>query len=114
MPEHWWMVKAIAGCNSDNVEGVQGVGIVKAIQFLKGQMNPKTKTYEKIVSDYRTIVDRNKELVKLPLKGTMKVKPKPTKFKRKEMINICKTHGFQKWGDEDWLNEWELYLRGEG
>jgi len=67
-PRRWANVKAIAGCTSDNVEGIHGVGETKAVQYLKGEMNPLTQTYKNI-SKRMSRVRRNLQLVKLPWPG---------------------------------------------
>jgi DNA polymerase-1 len=69
-PEQWWRVKAIAGCSSDKVPGIAGIGEKKAVKYLLGKMNRKTKEYQKIESEESLeIFNRNKKLVKLPLEG---------------------------------------------
>lgn len=67
-PDQWPLVKAIAGCSGDNVQGIQGVGEVKACQYLLGTMNQKTKTYSKIESNTE-LIKRNLPLVRLPFPG---------------------------------------------
>ena len=39
LPAQWGMVKQIAGCSSDNVKGIQGVGEITAIKYLKGELS---------------------------------------------------------------------------
>lgn len=64
-PWHWDRVKAIAGCSSDCIPGVPGVGEKTAIKYLRGQLDSKTKKYQDI-SKSRDIIDRNQRLVGLP------------------------------------------------
>lgn len=67
----WKMVKAIAGCTSDGVEGIQGVGEVTAIKYLKNQLKKTTKAWHAITSTKgKEIIKRNLLLVELPYKGT--------------------------------------------
>lgn len=70
-PERWHCVKALAGCDSDDVPGVKGVGIATAIQYLRGKLNPTWETAKRIEAS-KDIFNRNLGLVKLPLPG---VKP---------------------------------------
>lgn len=69
-PDMWHMVKAIAGCSSDNIEGIKGVGEKTAIKYLTGNLKETTKAYEAIESSSgEEIIRRNVKLTKLPLKG---------------------------------------------
>lgn len=67
LPTSWADVKAIAGCSSDNVVGIKGVGEKTAVKFLKGQLKPSTKTYIGILDGMGTVA-RNRTLVTLPLR----------------------------------------------
>lgn len=68
-PRKWAWIKAIAGCNSDDITGVDGVGEKKAAQFLKKEMNRKTPTYAKLIKA-RKLAKKNLPLVTLPFEGT--------------------------------------------
>lgn len=72
-PAQWVEVKALAGCTSDNVQGITGVGEKTAIKYLKGKLKPGTIAYERIVSN-SALIKLNTRLVELPYKGTMKCK----------------------------------------
>lgn len=70
-PTDWAKVKAIAGCNTDDVPGVDGVGEVTAAKYLRGDFRARTPTVQKIEAwmadeQYRT----NLKLVTLPYPGT--------------------------------------------
>jgi DNA polymerase-1 len=70
-PREWSMVKAIAGCNTDNVKGIKGIGEKTAIKYLKGKLKETNKKYCDIVSmSGIELYYRNLELVELPMKGT--------------------------------------------
>jgi 5'-3' exonuclease len=58
-PGEWVTVKALAGCDGDNVPGVKGVGPKTAVKILRGQ-------HKTTLSDYKSVIDRNLQLVKLP------------------------------------------------
>jgi len=64
-PADWAAALAIAGCDTDNVEGIPGVGVKTAIKFLNRQLNNKTQAYQKIANN-EVVSDRNLELVCLP------------------------------------------------
>lgn len=68
-PSMWSEVKAIAGCVSDKVKGVKGVGEKKAAAFLRNEIKPGSIAGQNIVNGSSTI-ERNRKLVRLPFKGT--------------------------------------------
>lgn len=65
----WAQVKAIAGCVSDNIRGIQGVGEKTAIKFLQGTLVETTKTY-KAIRDGTSLIKHNHKLVTLPFPKT--------------------------------------------
>lgn len=64
-PGKWATVKAIAGCTSDNIRGVNRVGESTAIKYLKGKLKPEAKTLQAI-RDSSKMIEFNMKLVKLP------------------------------------------------
>jgi 5'-3' exonuclease len=69
-PSKWAVVKAIAGCKSDEVIGIKGVGDISAIKYLRGALPKHTLQYQSIRSpDGRAIVRGNRRLVELPYEG---------------------------------------------
>lgn len=76
-PDQWPVAKAIAGCTSDSVKGVGGVGLKTACQFLRGELNPTHKAWEKIEDWVENNVqyETNLKLVTLPFAGSMPVRP---------------------------------------
>ena len=73
-PYKWANVKAIAGCSSDNVAGIAGVGEKTAAKYLAGDLSTKTKAYQAIHSNTR--LSSNLALTKLPFKGTITIHDK--------------------------------------
>lgn len=67
-PERWHCVKALAGCVSDDVPGVEGVGIATAIKYLTGTLSPSWETAKRIEAS-KDVFNLNLKLVKLPLPG---------------------------------------------
>jgi len=67
-PSMWSMVKAIAGCNSDGVPGVRGVGEKTAVKYISGNLNTESKKYQDIINSHE-LIDRNLKLVDLPAEG---------------------------------------------
>uniref|UniRef100_A0A6M3KLG9 Putative exonuclease n=1 Tax=viral metagenome TaxID=1070528 RepID=A0A6M3KLG9_9ZZZZ len=75
-PSKWKYVKALAGCNTDNVKGIKGVGPKTAIKYITGNLPNTHKIYDKIVKEEKHILAQNLPLVSLPFRGT----PVPTVF----------------------------------
>lgn len=71
-PYEWTMVKAIAGCITDNVKGVKGVGEKTAIKYLTGKLTEGVKYFDITCPYGKFVFDRNLPLVELPMKGTKK------------------------------------------
>ena len=67
-PDDWAEVKAIAGCQSDNVQGVRGVGEVTAAKYIRGELKPTAKAFNSIEAA-GDIIKRNRKLVTLPYPG---------------------------------------------
>lgn len=65
----WSDVKALAGCHTDNVKGIKGIGIKTAVKFLSGKLPNTHKTFKAIIDGNKTW-EKNLEYVRLPLKGT--------------------------------------------
>lgn len=64
-PKEWAGVKSITGCKSDNIEGVDGVGPVTAIKFMRGTLDFDSQRYKRIMAN-AAITASNLELIKLP------------------------------------------------
>lgn len=69
-PPVWATVKAMAGCSSDSIPGVKGVGEKTAAKFIRGELGEKTKAHAAIKSFSAADRKRNKLLTTLPFPGT--------------------------------------------
>ncbi len=67
-PSIWAHIKAIAGCKSDDVPGVKGVGEKTAVKFLAGSLKESTKAFKSIVAKSK-MIERNLQLTRLPMSG---------------------------------------------
>jgi 5'-3' exonuclease len=107
-PSDWVNVKAIAGCHSDNVEGLSGVGEKGMIDYLAGRMKVNQK-YLKI-SDAMLFKNPhfqdNLKLVKLPFSTT----PVPPIFDNQctiqSYMDICNEFGLKSLIEPQGLNQW--------
>lgn len=72
-PKDWIFVKATAGCSSDNITGIPGIGEKSAIKYLLKQLKSNSSYYKKIRTFLLKETDKytiNKQLVTLPYPGT--------------------------------------------
>jgi len=110
-PRDWVRVKAIAGCSSDEVPGVAGVGNKTAAKYLRGILKKDSKAYKDITSeDGRKIEERNLELVRLPYPKTSPISMKADQLSMAEFMAVCEEFGFNSFLAEDKLNEWEDFF----
>jgi DNA polymerase-1 len=67
-PSKWASVKAIAGCKSDNVLGIHGIGERTAANYVAGKKLSAAR--EKLLNEHgERMLNQNLPLVKLPLPG---------------------------------------------
>jgi 5'-3' exonuclease len=70
-PSMWVGVKTLAGCTTDKVPGLKGIGEGLAVKYLKGEM-PAGKRYDSIVAHLRTPeCKRDRKLVTIPFDGRL-------------------------------------------
>lgn len=69
-PQKWAEVKALAGCTSDTVPGVPGVGKDTARKYIQGKLARGTRRESIMSYAGKKIIERNRWLVTLPLPGT--------------------------------------------
>jgi DNA polymerase-1 len=94
-PKQWSLVKAIAGCTSDCVPGVVGVGEKTAIAYIRNELS-SGKKFDKIESNYE-LIQFNKQLVKLPHKETKPVIIPKDKISFKQWKDACRRWDVQSW-----------------
>lgn len=70
-PDEWGLVKAIAGCTSDKVTGVKGIGEKKAVFYLRKTLSEKMVNR---IKESKEIIEKNKPIVILPHKKMAPVK----------------------------------------
>lgn len=106
-PVKWAFVKAIAGCSTDEVRGIDGVGYNTAAKYLAGIL-PNGKSKQKIDSqEGKEIFCRNLELVGLPYDG---LKPINIKELNEDDISVEKFKAiFGQYGFRSLLKDEEIY-----
>ena len=91
----WHLVKSIAGCTTDNVKGVMGVGEKTAIKYLTGQLTTGKKYLDIMTLKGRAIFSRNMHLVKLPMRGTQGCRLKRDKLSESGWKEVTKLLGMK-------------------
>lgn len=113
-PEHWWKVKALAGCNTDEVPGVFGIGEAKAIAFFNKELKEDSKAYKKIMTDEsRALYKRNIPLVKLPFDGCSPITLLENSFKKKNFIEMCEKYKIFYALEPEELQKWKYFFTGK-
>ena len=119
-PSQWPLVKAIAGCRSDGIPGVGGVGEKSAIDWLRGALPEGSKRRGAILRFVASEEGRrNLRLVRLPWENDSSFLSAADRrelfFPSEAAINSCSA-GLQRltgrWNDEQALL-WHLFLRGD-
>jgi DNA polymerase I len=92
---YWWaQVKAIAGCPSDNIKGIEGVGEKTAIKYVRGKLGETTKAF-RAIKQGKIRTKRNIQLVKLPLKGTQSMRIESDSITQRGWDKVTKTLGMK-------------------
>ena len=107
-PSEWAKVKALGGCSSDHVIGIEGVGEKTAIKYLRNELNPG-KVYDRIEDQKKEMTRRNYPLVCLPFAGDRPINITEIKyeelmvgdfmdtFQRLEFISLLSEEAFSDW-----------------
>lgn len=94
VPCQWATVKSIAGCSTDNVQGIKGVGEKTAVKYLRGLLKPTSKAFRAIEAG-KTIIERNKKLTRLPLHGAGIPKLQKDQVTKEGWDSVCRKLGFK-------------------
>jgi 5'-3' exonuclease len=108
-PRQWIEVKAMAGCASDKIDGIPGVGEDSAIKYLNNVLS-KGKILDKIESDQgKKIISECRNLVSLPYLGDTPINisyPVEDEFQSLDFIDTFNKYGcysyvdnFEKWAE---------------
>lgn len=106
-PDYWHLFKALAGCSSDEIPGIPGIGKTYALRFLKDELEDDSKPMQLIYEARNTIFLRNHWLVTLPLPGLKKHRFKILKndLTRKKLRTMCLAY------DIEVSNEWKRFCK---
>jgi len=92
-PALWSTVKALAGCSSDNIQGVRGVGEKTAIAYVQGKLKPG-RLFDAIVTSIGSW-EKNLQLVELPFAGTNPLELQDDRVNRKSWTKVMKELGIR-------------------
>jgi DNA polymerase-1 len=111
-PSRWGEVKALAGCSTDNVAGVPGVGDKTAVKYLRGHLSAKSKAYGRIESEEgKAIKKRNEALVVLPHLETDEVHVREPELKSDVLMAVAERYGMVS--ILKGRTGWKLFLEGQ-
>jgi len=107
-PQKWALIKAIAGCSTDSVDGIVGVGEITAAKYVAGILHGKP--LEKIESpEGKSIIDRNKPLVTLPYIGLRPIRITGLEEDNLSYSSFCSTfsqYGFRSLLTDNEVSKW--------
>lgn len=110
-PHQWATVKAIAGCKTDEVPGIKGVGNATAIKYIQHKINIKTKAFSNITCpEGQFIIARNKPLVTLPFRNCPEIDMVPDELDFDAFMDVCKELNFQSILNRDSLQRWKEHI----
>lgn len=91
-PRSWVTVKAMAGCDSDNVDGIDGIGEVNAVKHMRGLVKSGSAVEAKIIAG-ADITRKNIPLVMLPFEGVKRVILCPDRVTREKWVAFADSIG---------------------
>ncbi len=95
-PDMWADVKGIAGCTTDEVPGIEGIGEGRAISYLLGNMKSTSKLYKRILNGSETI-ELTRRLTVLPFEGTPRYRLKYDQCRVKYLKEVAKKYNLQSY-----------------
>ena len=106
-PGDWVEVKKVAGCPTDGVPGVSGVGIKRAIKYIKGELTGKK--YQNIIYN-KKLIKRNEKLVKLPFEGTKEFPLVFNPLDLNTIFEVCEQFGLYSLLQGKRLDTWKTFV----
>jgi 5'-3' exonuclease, N-terminal resolvase-like domain len=112
-PQHWGRVKAVAGCKTDGVPGVPGVGEATAIEYILHRLPARLKRAQAIGCEKGVMtIARNERLVVLPHERTKPFELSLPRFNPMVFFHICEELGIHSYLKEPKHSEWIKLFRG--
>ena len=111
-PDQWGNVKSLAGCHSDNVPGIPGIGEARAIDYIMGgKLGARWKSAIES-PEGREILNRNQQLVKLPHLATSILNLVNPAYNPDVFWQWCEKLGFKSYIDSGKARAWKLFFDG--
>lgn len=110
-PPEWVLVKAIAGCVSDTVKGIVGVGEKTAIKYILKQLKPESNILKTIESNEK-LINFNKQLVELPFKECPLPKIKQNVLSISNFVDIINKYKLISFKEENEKYLWIDFFNG--
>jgi len=104
----WGVVKAMAGCSSDKVDGIKGVGDKRASSFLNKSLT-KGKFYDSVISkEGQELIEFNKRLVILPFaeKRIINLNCERNDLDRRSFIEFFVDYKYFWWLKKKKISQW--------
>lgn len=92
-PKQWVLVKAIAGCDGDDVPGINGVGDITAARYLSGALG-KGKKFDSIING-ASKWQNNIPLVSLPYEGCPEIELQDDEFSIDDWNKVMRKLGMK-------------------
>jgi len=112
-PDQWPLAKAIGGCSTDGVIGVQGVSdpkspTSKALKYIRGEIT-SGKIYDRIKRAENECVQRNLPLVTVPyMESEMpEIKIRQNRVTRRKLIKQFDKFRFISFLEDETFSKWE-------
>lgn len=110
-PDQWGLVKAIGGCTTDGVPGIQGVSEKGAIDYLLDKIPHHHKRYKNIICGTAFgEIERWKKLVVLPHKRTKRIKLRAPKYNPEVFFEFCKKYNIDSYLEGPKRRQWEGFF----
>jgi len=108
-PFDWPKIKALAGCDGDNVKGISGIGIKTAVKWFNGKIKQGKKA--DIISKLsEKMYSTNLPLVTLPHERTLPVSLFKDEFSLKCFEDVCLEYGLKSFLKKGNYEEWKKIL----
>lgn len=104
-PRKWSEYKALAGCTSDTVPGVAGIGPKYAMDHINGELKAGKKLDAIKLAESNGHLELMRKLVTLPFPGTPISSLRPIRFNREGFLDICERFAFETLAED--VDEWE-------
>lgn len=105
-PAEWVDAKALGGCKSDNVKGIESVGTKTVEKYLHNKLNKDSKTFKKIEKEKDEIYKINLPIVRLPFTNTPKPKLKQNNLTLDRYIAVCEKYGLNSLLQDEYERIW--------